>query len=881
MNAKSTNKPPRPVGPHWAKRLLHIACAPHRVDELEEDLDELFQQRVEQVGLRKARWRYVRDVLSLMRPSMMKRKLSESEYSKPLLLHPDMIRNYFKIAWRNLIRNKAFSGINIVGLALGMACSLLILLWVQDERSMDGFHTNGKQLYQVYERQQYDGKIEADYLTQGLLADELKRVIPEVQYASSMEWNNPVTFEAGDKINKMEGTFAGADFFNMFSYPLLQGTPGTALNAPNGIAISRKMADQFFGSPEKAIGQQIRYENKDDLQVTAVFENLPANSSQQFDFLRPWEAYVKVNEWVSNWNNTNPFTLLQLRPGADPVKVAAKIKDFVYRYKAKDKRFITELGLQPYPEKYLNATFKNGQLDGGRIEYVRLFSLVAIFILLIACINFMNLATARSTKRAKEVGVRKVVGAVRSALVGQFVGEAMLLTFFSICIAVLLVTLILPAFNSLTGKQLFLPISQPAFWATLLGLFVLTGFIAGSYPAFFLSSLSPIRVLKGSLRFGAGATTFRKGLVVFQFVLSVMLIVGMIVMYRQTDFVQTKNLGYNRKNLVYVPLEGDLTQKYSLFKEEAGKTPGVLSISQMRGTPTVIAHHNGDFTWPGKDPNVATSFADTPVGYDFVKTMNLTLKEGRDFSKTFGTDSVGFLVNETALAKIGYKNGIGSPIGQPLMWGRKQGTIIGVLKNFHFNSMHQTIEPLIIRLDEKRQWGTILVRIEAGKTKEALASLERVCKELNPKFPFTYQFSDQEYAKLYKSEQVVSQLANYFAFLAIFISCLGLFGLATFTAEQRTKEIGVRKVLGASVGSVVTLLSTDFLKLVLIAIIIASPIAWYVMDKWLQGFAYKIDLAWWMFGLAGFLAIAIALLTVSFQSIKAALMNPVRSLRSD
>ncbi|MFD2933666.1 ABC transporter permease [Spirosoma flavum] len=878
MNANL--KPPR-----WAQRILENFGDPNTLEETQGDLLELYANWVRTAGERKARWRYVASVLKLLRP-LAKPTLS-APYSTPFSLSPDMIRNYFKIAWRNLVRNKGFSSINIVGLALGMACSLLILLWVQDERSVDGFHANGKQLYQVYERQQYDGKIEADYLTQGLLADELKRVIPEVQYASSMEWNNPVTFEAGDKINKMEGTFAGADFFKMFSYPLLQGTPETALNAPNGIAISRKMANQFFGSPEKAIGQQIRYENKDDLQVTAVFENLPANSSQQFDFLRPWEAYIKVNEWVSNWNNTNPFTLLQLRPEADPVKVEAKIKDFIYRYKAKDKRFITELGLQSYSEKYLHSTFKNGYLDGGRIEYVRLFSFVAIFILLIACINFMNLATARSTKRAKEVGVRKVVGAVRSALVGQFVGEAMLLTFFSICIAVSLVALILPSFSILTGKHLFLPVSQPIFWATLLGLFVLTGFVAGSYPALFLSSQSPIRVLKGSLRFGAGATTFRKGLVVFQFVLSVMLIIGMIVMYRQTDYVQTKNLGYNRENLIYIPLEGDLAKKYSLFKEEAGKMSGVLSISQMRGTPTIIAHHNGDFTWPGKDPNVATSFADTPVGYDFVKTMNLIVKEGRDFSKAFGTDSVGFLVNETALAKIGYKNrnhtnGLaGSPIGQPLIWGKKQGVIIGVLKDFHFNSMHQTIEPLIMRLDEKRQWGTILVRIEAGKTKEALTSLENVCKELNPKFPFTYQFSDQEYAKLYRSEQVVSQLANYFACLAIFISCLGLFGLATFTAEQRTKEIGVRKVLGASIGSVVTLLSTDFLKLVLIAIIIASPIAWYTMNKWLQGFAYKIDLAWWMFGLAGLLAVSIALLTISFQSIKAALMNPVKSLRSE
>ncbi|WP_232074198.1 ABC transporter permease [Spirosoma aureum] len=889
------NQPPR-----FADQLLNWFCAPHLREEVLGDLHERYALRVARWGKAKARQRYWWDVMAYVRPSIINRKprISMSwqtaahhsngrtgrfgDYSQSYFPNPIMIRNYFTVAWRNLIRNKAFSAINMLGLALGMACSLLILLWVQDEHSVDGFHANGKYLYQVYERQQFDGKTEASYSTQGLLADELKRLIPEVQYASSLEWNNPFTFQVGDRINKMEGTFAGADFFRMFSYKLLQGNPETALDAPNGIAISRKMADQFFGSPEKAIGKAIRYENKDDLTVTAVFDNLPANSSQQFDFLRTWKDYVKVNDWVNNWSNYNPSTFIQLRPGADPAKVEAKIKAFTYRFKPKSKAIVEELALQPYPEKYLHSTFKNGQLDGGRIEYVRLFSLVALFILIIACINFMNLATARSAKRAKEVGVRKVVGAVRSALMGQFVGEAMLLTFFSIIIAVSLVALLLPAFNTLTGKQLILPVSQPAFWATLLGLLTLTGFVSGSYPALFLSAMSPIRVLKGSLRFSPGATLFRKSLVVFQFALSMLLIVGMIVMYRQMDYIQTKNLGYNRENLIYIPLEGELGQKYTLFKEEAGKMAGVLTISRMRGTPTVISHHTGDFGWPGKDPNQAISFADETVGYDFVKTMKLQLKEGRDFSKAFGTDSLGFLVNETALAKMGYKNRtVGSSIGQPLSWGQRQGTIIGILKDFHFTSMHQAIEPLIVRLDEKRQWGTVLVRTEAGKTKEALVSLEKVCKELNPRFPFTYQFSDQEFTRLYQSEQMASQLANYFAILAIFISCLGLFGLATFTAEQRTKEIGVRKVLGASVTSVVTLLSRDFLKPVLIAILCTTPVAWYAMSQWLESFAYKIDIEWWMFALAGSIAIGIALLTIGFQSIKAALMNPVKSLRSE
>ncbi|MEP7144036.1 MAG: ABC transporter permease [Ferruginibacter sp.] len=792
-----------------------------------------------------------------------------------------MLKNYFKIAWRNLVRNKAFSAINILGLALGMACSLLIILWIQDERSVDGFHANGKQLYQVYERWYYDGKVEASYPTQGLLAQELKRAIPEVKYASSMDYaaqaGTQNTFEVGDKVNKMSGRFAGADFFSMFSYPLLQGTAGSALNVPGGIAISRKMAESFFESPERAIGNVIRYENKEDLQVTAVFENIPVNSSQQFDFLRSWTDYVKQNAWVHNWGNTSPETFVQLRMESEPAKVQAKIKDFIYRFKTKEKGSVIELALQPYREKYLNATFKNGYIDGGRIEYVRLFSIVAVFILLIACINFMNLATARSAKRSKEVGIRKVIGAFRSALVGQFMGEALLLTFFSAIIAVALAGILLSPFNNLTGKQLSLPVSQPIFWAYLIGLLIVTGFVAGCYPALFLSSLKPVRVLKGNLKFSWGATFFRKGLVVFQFALSIILIVSMIVIYSQINYVQSKNIGYARENLIYLPIEGDLVKNYDLFKQEVTKEAGIVSISKMRNSPTVIEHHTNSIGWPGKDPNLSISFADGVVGYDFVKTMKLSLAAGRDFSKNFGTDSASFILNETAVNKIGFSD----PVGQTITWGNHPGKVIGVLKDFHFNSLHQAIDPLIIRLDENWGWGTILVRTKAGKTKEAIAGLEKLCKTLNPKFPFTYQFSDQEYAKLYNNEQVVSKLANIFAFLAIFISCLGLFGLATFTVEQRNKEIGVRKVLGASVFNIIQQLSSGFLKPVATAILIAFPVAWYAMNQWLRDFEYKVDMEWWVFAVAGLLTIGIALLTVSYQSIKAALINPVKSLRTE
>ncbi|HEV3414344.1 MAG TPA: ABC transporter permease [Puia sp.] len=789
-----------------------------------------------------------------------------------------MIRNYFLVAWRNMTRNKAFSAINILGLALGMTCSLLIMLWVQDERSVDGFHANGPQLYQVYERNYFDGKVEGNFPTQGLLAGELKRQIPEVQYASSLEWNTTNTFEAGKKIIKMSGSFAGADFFTMFSYPLIQGTAQTALNMPEGVAISRKMADLFFGSPESAMGKTIRYENSDNFRVSAVFEDLPANSSQQFDFLRSWIAFEKENDdWIHNWGNTDAPTFIQLHPDANLAKVKAEIKNFIYRYQQNSKGFRVELDLIPYPEKYLHSTFKNGQIDGGRVEYVRLFSLVAVFILLIACINFMNLATARSTKRAKEVGVRKVIGAARPVLMVQFMGEALLLTFFSILLAILLTTLLLPAFNDLTGKQLSLPVRQPLFWTAMLGLFLLAGFLSGSYPAIFLSSLNPIRVLKGSLRFSGGAAFFRKALVVFQFGLSIIFLVGMIVMYRQMDYIQRANMGFDRDNLLYMPLEGELANKYELFKQEAESMPAIQQVSKIRQPPTALYTHTGSIRWTGEAPNLVTSFVQSDVGYDFVKTMKLKLVQGRDFSRDFPTDSAGFIVNEAAVKKMGYTD----PIGKPVWWGDHQGKIIGVLQDFHFASLHQTVEPLIIRINEDRQSGTLLVRLRPGRDKEGLAGLEQLCKELNPAFPFTYQFSDVEYNKAYRSEQLVSKLANYFAFLAIFISCLGLLGLAIFTAGQRTREIGVRKVLGANVPGIVTLLSKDFLGLVLIAIVVASPLAWLIMYRWLQDFAYRTPISWWIFVVAGFSAVMIALLTVSFQAIRAARANPVKSLRSE
>jgi putative ABC transport system permease protein len=869
--------------PRWADRFLKTFCAPHLFEEIQGDLYERFLRNVKLFGLPYARQQYAREVLSFLKPFFLKRQ-QPTEHPSISLLNPDMLRNYFKIAWRNIAHNKSFSAINILGLALGMSCSLLILLWIQDEFRVDAYHANGPQLYNVMERQFFDGKVEASPGTPGLLPDELKKEFPEIAYAAGLSWEEERTVSVGDKLNKEKGRAAGADWFKMYSIPLLAGSAETALNAPTNIAISRKLAENYFGSPQAAMGKSIRLGNKDDYQVSAVYD-IPSNSSVTYDFLLTWKDLLSHNEWLKEWGTNVPETRIQLvadRNGvtADPALLEAKMKSFLKKRNpnmAKSGSDV-QLFLQPYQEAYLYSNFKNGYQDGGRIEYIRLFGIVAAFILLIACINFMNLATARSVKRAREVGVRKVVGAGRNWLIGQFIGEAMVLTSMALLIALCLVWLLLPTFNSLTEKHIAFQFADASFWLILLGITLITGLIAGSYPALFLSSLNPIRVLKGAVQFGSGARLFRQGLVVFQFALSMLLIIGTIIVYRQINFIQTKNLGFDREGMLYVSSEGELGPKYDTFKEELLRMPGIQSVTKMDGTPTNGFGSTGNVQWPGKNPKTTIQFQFSKVDYDFTKTLNVKVS-GRDFSKDFGADSTNFLINETAARRIGYKNrNAGSPIGKPLtMWG-KTGTIVGVIADYHQSSMHTAIEPFIAKLGDGQ---IIIVRIQPGQTKQALVSLETLARQMNPKFPFRYRFADEAFQTLYRSETVVGTLANYFAFLAIFISCLGLFGLAAFMAEQRTKEIGVRKVLGASVTSVVTLLSQDFLKLVLVAIVISSPVAWYAMSQWLQGYVYRINMDWWVFAVAGLLAIGIALLTISFQSIKAALMNPVKSLRSE
>ena len=790
-----------------------------------------------------------------------------------------MIKNYFKIAWRNLLHNKTFSLINIFGLALGMTCSLLIMLWLKDELKKDKFHANDKRLFRVMENQYYSGDISTFPSSPGILAENIVKDVPEIEMASQMLWEEQPLFTVGDKFDKEKGRYVQKDFLRMFSFKLAKGDAGTALARPDAVVISKSLADKYFKG-EDPIGKMIKIDNKENVIVTGVLDEIPELSSLKFDFLLSYDIWFKKNDWAKEWDNNGPRCYVMLAPNASVDKVNAKIKNYI---KSKKKDSNVELFLQNYGESYLYSNWDNGKQAGGRIEYVRIFSVVAIIILLIACINFMNLATARSLRRAREIGVRKVVGAGKRQLVAQFIGESTFVSFLAILLSLLIVALIIPSFNELTDKKLSIDLADPSFLLILLGLTVVTGVISGSYPALFMSTLRPIVVLKGILKFKAGATYFRKGLVVFQFALSIILILGMIVIYRQINFINNKNLGFAKEDLLYMPLEGPMAKNFMAFKEELLKQPGIKNISSAQSSPLEVGSSTQGVRWPGKDTTKLILFSNNPITYDYLKTMGIELIGGRDFDPSFSLDTMNYLVNEAAARKIGYQD----PVGKELtMWGDK-GTIIGLMKDFHHNSLHVPIEPLILRLfkgswvSEGGYWGNVIIRTENGKSKQAIASMEKVFKQFNPGFPFKYYFTDDEIAKNYKAEHTVSKLSKYFAFLAIFISCLGLFGLVTFTAEQKTKEIGIRKVLGASVTGIVRMLSKDFLKLVLIATIIAFPVAWWLMHTWLDDFAYRIDIGWWVFVVAGIAALLIALLTISFQSIKAAIANPVKSLRTE
>lgn len=789
-----------------------------------------------------------------------------------------MIKNYLKTAWRNLIRNKFFSALNVLGLALGVACSVLILLWVQNEMSIDG--TQSPTLYRVYARQHYDHKVHGTYDTPGPLSNELKRRFPEIQYATAMGFGESSTFQAGDKKLRLNGNSAGADYFEMFNYPLLAGSAKSALSSPVSLAISRKMAGAFYGSAGAAIGKTIRYQNRKNFIITAVFDDLPANASTQFDFLTNWDTFLENNSWAREMGNNGPPTFVTLRNDAEQVITGKKIErlfDEIWGINRATATYYADLALQPFNQWYLHNDLESGRPAGGRIEYVNLFSIIAVFILLIACINFMNLTTARSVKRAREIGVRKAIGAERASLIKQFITESMLITAVSVCVSLMIILLLLPFFNQITGKQIPLPFAQPVFWLKLAIITLITGFISGLYPAFFLSSFKPVSVLKGALKLDTGSAVFRKGLVVFQFALSVIMITGTIIVSRQVNFIESKNLGYDKANLVYMISEGELAPRYNLFKNELLNKPDIESVSKVSAPPTDMYGSTGAVGWIGKDTTKLDMFTQVGVGFDYIKTMKLQLLAGRAFSKEYPTDSANYILNASAAKITGYKN----PIGMPFSLFGHRGKIIGIVEDYHFHSLHTQIGPLVLKAGEHIDPSAILIRFKPGQTRQALNDIQLLAKEINPAFPATWYFVDDQYQKMYQDEQVIGKLSDAFAFLAIFISCLGLLGLAMFTAEQRVKEIGIRKVLGANLASLFTLLSAEFIWLVLIAFLIGAPVTWYAMNKWLANFAYRTPLKWWIFAFSGVSIVLVALATISFQTIKAALINPVKSLRSE
>ena len=810
-----------------------------------------------------------------------------------------MFNHYALVAFRNAIRNKTFSIINIAGLALGMTCCLFIFLWVQDEKAVDNFHSKGDHLYNVYQTATTNGKIDGSYSTPlsrvdniaTLDLDGVEQAIPEIRhvnyYTTGYEkpWGRPETFQVGEKIYKLEGARATPGFFEMFDYPLVAGDAKSALKDFSSIAISRHMAELFFGSPQEALGKTIRYENRHDFTVTSVFENVTALSSLKFDFLINWESHMKRLEWASGIM----LTTLELEDDANIRDIEKKLNDFLGPRSIKNGVEKITLGLRPFRDQYLYSRFEQGHPADGRIAYVKTFSGVAVFILIMACINFMNLATARSIRRSKEVGVRKVVGSSRAHLILQFFGESMFLSFVALIVSLFLLQVLLPAFNEFTGKEIVSPIMSPGYWIFFAALMLLTGLVAGSYPALFLSGLRPARILKGVMNFSKGTISLRKGLVCFQFMLSIGLLIATLVVTHQTRYAQNKNLGYDRENVAYVRIEGDLNAKYALLKERALKLPGIEMVDKSGEIPHAMSFvvdetdgmqetSNGQdaISWEGKTHSVG--FKPMSVGYDFPKLMRLTIVEGRDFSKSVATDSAdAFLVNEEAVREMGFKD----PIGRWVQAWKKRGHIIGVIKDYNTNSLHEKIRPLIMEVKEYEYWGIILFRLEPGKTQEGIASIEKVCREVNPNFPVAIEFMNDEYNKLYKSEVVITKLTNLFAILGISISCLGLLGLVMFAAEQRTKEIGVRKVLGASAGNIINLLSRDFLKLVLLSFIVSAPIAGYLMLRWLNGFAYRISLSWWIFALAGGAVMVISFLTIAAQTIQASRVNPVKSLKAE
>jgi putative ABC transport system permease protein len=793
-----------------------------------------------------------------------------------------MFKNYFTIAWRNLLKSKVYSAINIVGLATGMAVAILIGLWIWDELSFNHYHTNHQQIAQVMTTQTFNGETGTGPAVARPLGPELRNKYGSDFKAVSMtSWNFDFTLGYADKKINSQGMWVESVFPTMFSVRMLKGNIHS-LKDPSSIILSKSIAKAIFGETDP-LNKTIRLNNKFDFKVTGVYEDFPRNTTL-FDtkLLLPWEKYITTEDWVKNaiteWGNHSWQCFVQINDYGNITSISNKIKkaSMVHLSAATDGE--EELVLQPMDNWRLHSEFKNGKLAGGRIEFVWLFAMIGVFVLLLACINFMNLSTARSEKRAKEVGIRKTIGSLRVQLIKQFLTESIVVSFLALIIALLLVLLLIPFFNKLSDKTIHLPGANIYFWLFILVFTLFTGFISGSYPAFYLSGFEPIKVLKGTFRVGRFAALPRKVLVVVQFSISIALIIGTMIVYQQIQFARNRPVGYDRAGLFSINMNTpDLYGHYDAIRNELLATGKVENMAESSSPTTAIYSNNIGFSWEGKDPHSLPLFGTVGVTTDFGRTVHWQISQGRDFSKSFASDSSAMILNEAALKLTGIKN----IIGKTIKWDTTPYHVIGIVRDMVMQSPYEPVRPTLFVYTTG--WVNIItVRLKPTVSiRDGLAKVEPVFRKFNPAAPFEYKFTDDEYARKFEDEKRIGNLASFFSILAVFISCLGLFGLASFVAEQRTKEIGVRKVLGASVFNLCRMLSKDFLVLVVISCAIAIPIAWYFLNGWLQKYSYRTVISGWIFIVAILGAMLITLLTVSYQAIRAAMMNPVSSLRSE
>ncbi len=786
-----------------------------------------------------------------------------------------MFKNYLKIAWRNLIRNKSFSLLNIVGLSIGLAVTALLLIWINFEMGIDQFHKNKERIYEVYNQAPLDGEIWTWNSTPKIMASVIKKDFPEVEGVTRYFYDTPFLFSKGDTRIKSTGTIVDPDFLKIFSFPLIEGNIETVLEDVNSVVITETFAKKIFGN-EPAVGKMVKIDNADSFMVTGVLKDLPVNTGFNFEFLIPWKYLIQKGQDDENWGNNSIGTYVMLKKGTDYETFSKKIKTLRKSYDKESPDMVTFL--YPWSRYWLYSEFENGKEVGGRIDLIRMFGIIAAIILIIACINFMNLSTARSEKRAKEVGIRKTVGAKKGALVVQFLGESILISFLAAILALVIVQVSLSPFSTLIEKPLSLDLTNIWFWLSAFGVIVFTGVLAGSYPALYLSGFEPSQVLKGTFKKMNTPITPRKVLVVFQFSVAIILITATMIVGQQLQKVEDRQSGYAKNNLIYTIMEGDTEKNYTLIKDELLASGTAVSVTKTGSPITETWSNTWGFQWKGKDEENKTLVHRFPADDAVAKTMGIELIVGRDFNlNEFSTDSTAAIINESAVELMNFED----PIGQIIRDNGIDWHIIGVVKDFVMNSPFQKVEPMVIE-GAKGFFNVIHIKLDQEvKTTESIAKAEAIFRKFNPEYPFNYEFVDQAYAEKFNDEKRTGQLVSLFTLLTIFISCLGLFGLASYMAENRIKEIGIRKVLGASVHSITALLSMDFLKLILVSLVIAIPTSWYFMSGWLESFAYRIAISWWTFALAGILALGIALATIGYQAIRAASSNPVKSLRTE